>query len=70
MSNVLKSPMGVWGKKVSITETNKVETICSHPELLEMREGAFIIQVKESLREPLVLTHSGNDALVRVRVVT
>jgi len=64
----LKSPTGVWGKKILITGENKVATDCTHPGLLEKKEGELIIHLKESLHEPLILTHTGEDAFVKVRI--
>lgn len=66
----LKSPMGAWGKATTLTGKNKVTTTCSHPGLLEKRDGELILNVTETVHEPIILEHEGDDAKVTVRIVT
>ena len=62
--------MGVWGKKIDLSGKGRVETVCSHPGLLEKKEGELIIHITETIREPLVLTHTGEDSFVKTRIIT
>lgn len=66
----IHSPMGTWGKEINISGKGTAETNCSHPGLLEKKEGELIIHIKEKLHEPLVLSHEGEDAFINVRIVT
>jgi len=66
----IHSPMGKWGKDITLKGTGRVETTISHPELVKEEDGVLLIHVKEPIHEPLTLTHKGNDATVTVKVLT
>lgn len=54
--------MGVWGKQLELTGEGNVTTTGVD------QEGSIVLEITESVHEPIILQHDGNDGMVQLKV--